>query len=110
MRKLLITLVLTVLFLPLLWLMPAQAADLGAGEAIFKANCAACHMGGGNVVNGAKTLKQGDLEKWDMASVAAIKNQVINGKGAMPGFGSKFNAEQIENVASYVLDQASKGW
>ncbi len=110
MRKLFITLALTVLFLPLLWLMPAQAADLGAGEAVFKANCAACHMGGGNVVNGAKTLKQGDLEKWNMANIEAIKTQVINGKGVMPGFGAKFTPEQLDNVAAYVLDQAGKGW
>ena len=30
---------------------PSFAADAGHGAQIFSANCAACHMGGGNVVN-----------------------------------------------------------
>ncbi|MGF1514191.1 MAG: cytochrome c6 PetJ [Elainellaceae cyanobacterium] len=86
------------------------AADLGDGAKVFSNNCASCHMGGNNVVNRAKTLKQGDLEKYDMASLDAIKHQVTNGKLAMPAFKGRLSDAQIENVAAYVVDQAEKGW
>ncbi|MGB3492746.1 MAG: c-type cytochrome [Elainellaceae cyanobacterium] len=88
----------------------ALAADLSQGAKIFSANCAACHMGGGNLVNASKTLKKSDLEKYDMASLEAIKYQVTNGKAAMPTFKGRLDESQIENVAAYVLDQAEKGW
>ena len=33
------------------------AADVAHGEQVFTANCAACHMGGGNVVNGTVSAR-----------------------------------------------------
>ncbi|AFY67712.1 cytochrome c6 PetJ [Geitlerinema sp. PCC 7407] len=95
-----------------LWLMtqPVQAADLNSGAQVFGANCAACHIGGGNVVNAAKTLKKADLEQYGMASTEAIQTQVTNGKNAMPSFKGRLTAQQIEDVAAYVLAQAEKGW
>ncbi|MGF1567479.1 MAG: cytochrome c6 PetJ [Nodosilinea sp.] len=89
---------------------PAQASDLGHGAQIFANNCAACHVGGGNVVNGAKTLKQADLDKYEMASLAAITTQVTNGKAAMPAFKGRLSEADIEDVATYVLSQAESGW
>jgi cytochrome c6 len=89
---------------------PAIAADLAHGAQVFEANCAACHMGGGNTVNPSKTLKQEDLDKYGMASLEAIKTQVKNGKLAMPSFNGRLSEQDIEDAASYVLDQASKGW
>ncbi|MGB3137017.1 MAG: c-type cytochrome [Nodosilinea sp.] len=107
-----ITLMLAVTLVALtLWMTPtAQAADLAHGGQIFGNNCAACHIGGGNVVNGAKTLKQADLEKYDMASLEAITAQVTNGKNAMPAFKGRLSDEDIADVASYVLSQAEQGW
>ena len=94
-----------------LWVAPAaQAADLGHGSQMFGNNCAACHIGGGNVVNGAKTLKQTDLEKYDMASIEAITTQVTNGKNAMLAFKGRLSDEDIADVAAYVLSQAEQGW
>ncbi len=90
--------------------MPAYAADAAAGAKVFSANCAACHAGGRNAVNPAKTLQQADLDKYGMASAAAIVTQVTNGKAPMPAFGGKLTPEQIDNVAAYVLAQAGKGW
>lgn len=90
--------------------MPAKAADLAQGAQVFSSNCAACHIGGGNVVNGAKTLKIDALNKYEMASVEAIQYQVKNGKNAMPAFKGRLTDSQIESVAAYVLDQAEKGW
>jgi cytochrome c6 len=89
---------------------PAYAADADAGKQVFNANCAACHAGGRNAVNPAKTLQKTDLEKYGMYDGAAIVTQVTNGKGAMPAFGNKLDATQIENVAAYVLSKADDGW
>ncbi|MGF1482293.1 MAG: cytochrome c6 PetJ [Cyanophyceae cyanobacterium] len=88
----------------------ALAQDLGNGAQVFSANCAACHAGGRNVVNAAKTLKKDALEKYDMYSMENIKQQIYNGKNAMPSFRGRLTDEQIENVAAYVLSQADKGW
>jgi cytochrome c6 len=89
---------------------PALAGDAAAGANIFSANCAACHMGGKNIVNPAKTLSKEDLAKYGKDSIEAITTQVINGAGAMPGFGSKFSAQELEDVATYILAQSEKGW
>lgn len=89
---------------------PALAADLSNGSKVFGSNCASCHMGGANVINRAKTLSQGDLSKYGMNSLEAIVKQVTNGKPPMPAFKSRLTVEEIEDVSSYVLDQAQKGW
>lgn len=89
---------------------PALAADAANGAKVFSNNCAACHVGGGNVVMAQKTLKKDVLEKFGMNSLAAITNQVTNGKNAMPAFKGRLKPEQIEDVATYVLEQSEKGW
>jgi cytochrome c6 len=89
---------------------PAIAADADNGGKIFSANCAACHMGGGNMVNPEKTLKKETLSKYSMDSLDAIKTQVTNGKAAMPAFGGRLTAAEIEDVATYVLSQSEAGW
>lgn len=104
--KLLALLIAACMVLPL----PAWAADIAAGSQVFQSNCAACHMGGGNAVNPAKTLKRDVLEQNEMASLEAIQKQVTNGKNAMPAFSGRLTAQDIENVAAYVLDQSEKGW
>lgn len=89
---------------------PAFAGDTDAGAALFTANCAACHMGGRNAVNPAKTLQKSDLEKYEMYDLEKIKYQVTNGKMAMPAFANRLTEEEIDTVASYVLTQADEGW
>jgi cytochrome c6 len=89
---------------------PAMAGDAANGGKIFSANCASCHAGGKNVVNGAKTLKKEALDKYEMNSLAAITNQVTNGKNAMPAFKGRLTDAQIEDVATYVMSQAENGW
>jgi cytochrome c6 len=89
---------------------PAYAGDAGAGQAVFSANCAACHMAGRNIVNAQKNLQKATLEQYGMYDATAIITQVTNGKGAMPAFGTKLDAAQIENVAAYVLSKADDGW
>ncbi|MEB3248086.1 MAG: c-type cytochrome [Merismopediaceae bacterium] len=110
MKKLLTAFFLLLAALTLLLPRPALAVDLANGAQIFTNKCAACHLGGGNVVNGEKTLKQETLEKFGMNSAEAIIAQVTNGKNAMPKFGGQLSEAEIQNVAAYVLDQAAKGW
>ncbi|MEG4227474.1 c-type cytochrome [Microcoleus sp. N9_B2] len=89
---------------------PALAGDAANGAKIFSANCAACHIGGGNVVMGMKTLKKEALEKYGMNSIEAITTQITKGKSAMPAFAGRLKPEQIEDVATYVLEQSAKDW
>nr|WP_192893943.1 c-type cytochrome [Synechococcus elongatus] len=88
----------------------AIAADLQVGARLFQSNCTTCHLNGGNVINGQKTLRQEALRRYGMDSVAAIQKQVTYGKNAMPAFGQRLSPEQIEAVATYVFDRAERGW
>ncbi|MFB2937865.1 cytochrome c6 PetJ [Aerosakkonemataceae cyanobacterium BLCC-F154] len=89
---------------------PVLAGDAVSGGKIFGTSCAACHMGGKNVVMPNKTLSKADLEKYGMNSLEAITTQVKNGKSAMPSFLGKLSEQQIEDVATYVLESSEKGW
>jgi cytochrome c6 len=89
---------------------PAIAGDAASGAKIFSANCAACHAGGKNVINGAKTLQKEALDKYEMSSIEAITYQVNNGKNAMPAFKGRLTDAQIDDVATYVLSQSESGW
>jgi cytochrome c6 len=93
---------------------PAWAADAAHGAQIFSANCAACHMGGGNVVNAEKTLKAEALSAYlvdyESDHQAAIAYQVRQGKNAMPAFLGKLTDDDIADVAAYVDEMAAKGW
>ena len=109
MRKLLSLLLAIIVFI-LAFGQTAKADTSPSGAKVFSANCAACHMGGRNVVAAAKTLKADALEKYNMKSLEAIVTQVKNGKNAMPSFKGRLNDSQIEAVAAYVLQQAEKGW
>lgn len=114
MKKLLSAILLGVALLTFALPRPALAGDAAAGASVFSANCAACHMGGRNVIVANKTLSKSDLAKnlkgFDEDAEAAIAYQVTNGKNAMPGFNGRLSPKQIEDVAAYVVEQAEKGW
>ena len=86
-----------------------MAGSAGAND-VFKKNCAACHKGGGNIMNPDKTLSKESLDKNKANSVAAVKKIISEGKAPMPAFAGKLKDEQIDEVAAYVIEQASKGW
>ena len=90
------------------------AADVAHGEQVFSANCAACHIGGGNVVNGQRTLQQDDLKaylaNYNDGHEEAITYQVTNGTNGMPAFGPKLSDADIADVAAYVESQSVNGW
>ena len=88
----------------------ANAFDIRNGENVFTANCSACHAGGNNVIMPEKTLRKDALSSNQMDSMKAITYQVTNGKNAMPAFGGRLSDNEIEDVASFVLDQSEKDW
>ena len=108
--KKLLSILIAVLMVAVAIAQPAIAADGAKGATIFDTKCAACHLGGKNLVNPPKNLQKASLEKYGMYSAQAIVAQVTNGKGAMPAFGKQLTAAQIDDVAAYVLEQADKGW
>ncbi len=94
---------------------PALAAgDAAKGAQLFNANCTACHAGGRNLVIAQKNLSQDALKQYltgyNDDEIAAITYQVTNGKGAMPAFGGRLNADQINDIATYVNGQSKQGW
>ena len=90
------------------------AVDLEHGGQLFSANCAACHMGGGNVISASRTLSQSDLQAHlnedSDYHIEAIEHQIENGKNAMPSFVGKLSEQDIIDVAAYVELKAEKGW
>ena len=93
-----------------------QAFDgpLDQGEQIFSQNCAACHMGGGNVIRASRTLNIRDLnahlEEYPQDPLEAIEHQIEAGKNAMPSYAGKLSESEIIAVATYVEQQAEMGW
>lgn len=110
MKKILLSIGLAIAILAVFPVFPVMAADIINGGKIFSANCAACHLGGNNVIIADKNLKKASLEKYNMNSLEAIIRQVTNGKSAMPSFKGRLNQQQIEDVATYVLEQSQKNW
>jgi cytochrome c6 len=89
---------------------PALAADTANGGKIFSVQCAGCHVNGGNIVRRGKTLKLKALERNHIDSLDAIATLVANGKNNMSAYKDRLSPKEIEDVATYVLEQAEKGW
>ena len=99
---------------------PAMAIDtidgsaLERGEQIFNSNCAACHMGGGNVIRANRTLKISDLnnhvEAYTSSPLEALEHEIEDGLNAMPSYADKLTEEEIIAVATYVEKRAELGW
>lgn len=90
----------------------AVAEPVSRGAEIFENNCAACHLGGGNILPFArsKTLKKGALEKANLYDKEAMLNYVANGKGAMPAYKDKLSEEALDEVTSFILERAAQNW
>ena len=90
-----------------------SAADVAHGEQVFSSNCVACHIGGGNVVDGQRTLQQDDLKaylaNYNDGHEEAVAYQVTNGKNGMPAFGPKLSDADSADVAAYVESQSVNG-
>jgi cytochrome c6 len=86
------------------------AVDIANGEKIFSVQCAGCHINGSNIVRRGKNLNLKALKRYKMDSVEAISNLVTNGKGNMSAYKDRLTAQEIQDVSTYVLEQANKGW
>ena len=91
-----------------------EASALERGEQIFNSNCAACHMGGGNVIRANRTLKISDLnnhvEAYTSSPLEALEHEIEDGLNAMPSYSDKLTEEEIIAVATYVEQPAELGW
>lgn len=80
------------------------------GAKVFEANCAGCHINGGNIVRRGKNLKSKALHKYKVDNEEAIASLVTNGKGIMSAYGDKLSQQEIADVSAYVLHQAATNW
>lgn len=103
-------LIILLLLLIVITVQPAYASDIGAGSKIFEANCAGCHINGGNIVRRGKNLFKKALKRNQMDSIEAITGIVTNGKNNMPAYKDRLAAPEIDAVATYVLQQAENNW
>ena len=94
--------------------MAIESSALERGEQIFNSNCAACHMGGGNVIRANRTLKISDLndhvEAYSSSPLEALEHEIEDGLNAMPSYADKLSEEEIVAVATYVEQRAELGW
>jgi mono/diheme cytochrome c family protein len=82
-------------------LLSVQArADTAAGEAMFKAKCAACHgvNGKGNEVLKTPDMAAADVQKKSDADLSGV---ITNGNGKMPAF-KTLTADQVKDLVSYI--------
>jgi cytochrome c6 len=76
------------------------AAD--GGEAIFKAKCAGCHPGGGNIMKATATLK-------GIKDAKKITGKIRSGGGGMSAFDAKAISDaDAKLVAEYIIKTFKK--
>ncbi|WP_017315086.1 cytochrome c6 PetJ [Mastigocladopsis repens] len=114
MRRVLFIFIFAIALFQFTFIHTAFAGEISNGGKIFNANCASCHIGGGNILIDEKTLKKEALSKYlenyDADSIQAIIYLVQNGKNAMPAYKSKLSEQEILEVAAYVFQKAEQGW
>jgi len=83
----------------------SEQQEIEAGKKLYAMSCAFCHSANGQGVGATKSLL--DLKLSSDAIVAAISD----GKPgtSMPGYKTAFSAEQIGELAAYVLSLSSGG-
>ena len=79
---------------------------LATGQELFQIHCLSCHQNNGNSIIPEKNLKKDTLESNGMTTISAISYQILNGKNGMPAFGDRLQDNEIEQIASFVLEQA----
>jgi cytochrome c6 len=92
------------------YLQQPALADTADAAKIFEANCAGCHINGGNILRRGKNLKTKALKKYNMDSVEAISNIVTYGKNNMSAYKDRLSESEIQAVSIYVFKQAENNW
>jgi cytochrome c6 len=82
----------------------ASAADQ-PGETLFKQHCAACHPGGGNIINPQKTLQKKVREANNIKTVDDIIKLMRNPGPGMTTFDTKTIPDKdAKQIANYILN------
>jgi cytochrome c6 len=108
--KKLVTMILLILLVNINLISPALADDTINGTQIFSVHCAGCHINGSNIIRRGKNLKMKALKKNNMDSIEAIASIITNGKNNMSAYKDRLTEQQIQDVATYVLEQAENNW
>ena len=83
---------------------PAVAYSEMSGEALFKQNCAVCHVDGGNIVNPKKTLHKQDREANNVKKVEDIVHIMRNpGPGMIKFDEMTIPDKEAKEIAEYIL-------
>lgn len=90
-----------------------EEAKKEPGEALFRANCAACHPDGGNIMNPQKTLHKKDRERNGIVTaediIRKMRNPGPNPEHPQEWAGMKmFDEKKLSNedakkIAAYIL-------
>jgi cytochrome c6 len=79
-------------------------AAVSEGEVLFKQYCQACHPGGKNVMNPAKTLFAQDLKKNTIETPEAIVKMIRKAPPGMTSFDEKVISDKdADAIARYIL-------
>ena len=78
----------------------AARADVAAGEATFRAKCAACHGADGK---GKEMMKTRDLASADVQKMsdADLSGMITNGKGKMPAY-KTLTPDQVKDLVAFI--------
>jgi cytochrome c oxidase subunit 2 len=71
------------------------------GEAVYKANCLACHQANGQGIKGVFPSIDGSPLANLKENIPAHIHQVIYGKGNMPAFGEQLSDTDIASVVTF---------
>ena len=92
---------LAVLGLVALLFTPAMASE--EGQSLYKSKCSICRGKDGVAKKMAKGSANLNDPEWQKATtLETIQQGIAEGKGKMPGFGEKLDADQIKLIAEYV--------
>ena len=79
-------------------------AAVSEGEVLFKQYCQACHPGGKNMMNPAKTLYAQDLKKNKIETPEAIVKMIRKAPPGMTSFDEKVISDKdADAIARYIL-------
>ena len=87
-----------------------NAFEKDLGENLFKHNCSACHINGGNIIRRSKNLKISSLKRNGIDNPEAIAKIARQGIGIMGGYEDVLGDNGDQIVANWVLEQAQKAW
>ncbi len=80
----------------------APDAELAAGRDVWVASCSRCHGGDGS--GGAGPNVQGPWGEDRSPDATEMTRIVVEGRGAMPGFGSSLDDSEVEAVVRYMRE------